>query len=305
MKKLVIAGGSGFLGQACSQHFATMFEKIIVLTRGESRTSNNLDYMHWDAESLGPWASHINHCDVLLNLTGKSVDCRYTPKNKVTILNSRVNSTTILGKAIALAQHPPKLWLNSSTATIYRHSLDLEMCESQGEIGHGFSVEVARAWEKAFFQHPTPTTRKVALRTSIVLGPQGGAFKPLKMLVQCGLGGRQGRGNQKFSWIHLKDFLRSLEYIMEHETLVGPINIVAPQITTNTELMKTFRNALKRPWGIPLPEWLLHLGANIIGTETELVLKSRNVIPKILLNHGFTYNHPTLKSAIKNCLHRL
>ena len=302
MKKLIIAGGTGFLGKACTDYFKDKFERVIILTRGATRQLEPLEYVHWDAKTLGSWQAHIDQSDVLINLVGRSVDCRYTPKNKASILESRITSTRVLGEAIALAPNPPKLWLNSSTATIYRHSLDKEMCEFQGEIGTGFSVHVARRWEQEFFRFHTLHTRQVALRTSIVLGKDAGAFKSLKTLAQFWVGGPQGSGDQKFSWIHVQDFVRSLEYIIKHQDICGPVNIVAPQIITNTILMKIIRKAVGRSWGLPLSKTLLRIGAIAIQTEIELVLKSRNVIPKVLMDHGFTYNFPTLKNAIKTCL---
>jgi len=214
MKRIIIAGGSGFLGKVTAAYFKKNAQ-IIIFTRGESKIEDGITYVHWDAKTLGDWFTYLNGCDVLINFTGKSVDCRYHQKNKELILNSRIDSTRILGKAIALSKVPPKLWINSSTATIYRHALTTEMTEAQGEIGSGFSVAVAQAWEKAFFTQETPKTRKVALRTSIVLGKQGGALQPMKYLAQFGFGGKQGRGNQKFSWIHELDFVRCIAFIIK------------------------------------------------------------------------------------------
>ncbi len=300
MKKLVIAGGTGFLGDACIAYFQSQFEEIVVFTRRKSQTAHTITYCHWDAKTIDTWADHLNHCDVLINMVGRSVDCRYTAKNKDIILNSRVDTTLLLGKAVSMATNPPKIWLNSSTATIYRHSLNKEMDEHTGEIGHGFSVEVAKAWESAFFSTNTPNTRKVALRTSIVLGENGGAFRPIKNLAKVGFGGKQGPGNQKFSWIHIKDFVRSVDFILKKTSLEGPINIVAPKPTTNRVLMRSLRSVMKIPFGIPLPTFFLEIGARIIQTETELILKSRNVIPGKLMDAGFTYRYPTLSTALQS-----
>lgn len=301
MKKLIIAGGTGFLGKACIVHFKNQFDKIIVLTRGQQHISENVQYVQWDAKTLSDWHYFMEGSDVLINLVGRSVDCRYTPKNKELILKTRVDSTKVLGSAISRIKNPPKIWLNASTATIYRHSLHRGMSEFNGEIGAGFSVNVAKAWENAFFGQNTPKTRKVALRTSIVLGKQGGAFPPLQKLAQLGFGGKQGNGNQKFSWIHIQDFVRSIDHIIHNECLEGVINITAPIPATNRELMKTLRKIQQVPFGIPLPRWLLQIGARIIRTETELILKSRNIIPKKLISNGFVYCFPTLKMATKNC----
>lgn len=300
MKKLIIAAGTGFLGKVLVEHFKNKATSIVILTRGENKSNGTIKYVHWDAHTLGPWKQELEDSDVLINMTGKSVDCRYHQKNKDLILSSRVASTAILGKAISLCKNPPKTWLNSSTATIYRHSLDKEMDETTGEIGTGFSVNVATNWENTFFSQQTPVTRKVALRTSIVLGKNGGALQPILNLVKIGFGGKQGKGNQKFSWIHETDFAKSLEFIIENPSIEGPINIVAPKPTDNSNLMKTLRNLSNIPFGIPLPKPLLEIGACIIKTETELILKSRNVIPKKLMDAGYQFTYPELSTAIKH-----
>ncbi len=300
MGKLVIAGGTGFLGQALVAYFKKTFAEIVILTRGKSQQIDKVTYCHWDAKTMNTWAHHLDNSDVLINMVGRSVDCRYNEKNKALILNSRVDATLILGKAVSKAKNPPKVWLNSSTATIYRHSIDKEMDEFSGEIGSGFSVEVARAWEGAFFGIKTPYTRKVALRTSIVLGQNGGALGPIKNIVRMGFGGKQGPGNQKFSWIHITDFVRSIEFIIATNDLEGPINLVAPKPTTNAALMTMVRKSIGSAFALPLPKIVLELGARIIQTETELLLKSRNVIPVKLLNAGFEFRFSLLENALKN-----
>ncbi|MEW7280643.1 TIGR01777 family oxidoreductase [Aquimarina sp. 2201CG1-2-11] len=298
MKKIVIAGGTGFLGKVLVEHFKSKAESITVLTRGKTRKINNIHFVNWDATTISNWITVLENSDVLINMTGKSVDCRYTSKNKALILNSRVASTSILGQAIHKCKNPPKLWLNSSTATIYRHSLDKEMNEINGEIGTGFSVDVAKAWEKAFFEQPTPKTRKVALRTAIVLGKNGGALPPIINLVKMGLGGKQGKGNQKLSWIHEIDFTRSIEFIINNIHIQGYLNIVSPKPTSNLIFMKTLRKVMKKSIGIPISKNVLEIGAKIIRTETELVLKSRNVIPTKLTDNGFLFMYSDLESAL-------
>lgn len=300
MKKLIIAAGTGFLGKVITEYFKPKVETIIILTRGVASQHENIAYVNWDAKTLGPWQEELEGADVLINMTGKSVDCRYHQKNKDLILNSRVNSTQILGKAIQACQNPPKVWINSSTATIYRHSLDKEMSEETGEIGAGFSVDVAKAWEQSFFEIKTSKTRKIALRTSIVLGRNGGALQPIINIVKIGLGGKQGSGKQKFSWIHETDFVRSIEFIIQTNTLEGPINIVSPSPITNEQLMDTIRSVKKIPFGIPLSKPILEIGARIIKTETELILKSRNVIPQKLIKKSFQFHFPEIQNAIKD-----
>ncbi|MBQ0733691.1 TIGR01777 family oxidoreductase [Aquimarina celericrescens] len=300
MKKIVIAAGTGFLGETLSDYFKDKVEKIVILTRGKNRIENGIHYVNWDGKTLGDWKNEINNADVLINMTGKSVDCRYNQKNKELILSSRVQATRVLGEAIAACKVPPKTWLNSSTATIYRHSLDKEMDEIHGEIGTGFSVNVATQWEKTFFEQQTPNTRKVALRTSIVLGKNGGALPPILNLSKIGLGGKQGNGNQKLSWIHQIDFARSVEFVISKTNIDGVINIVAPKPSTNSDFMKTLQKVLKIPIAIPIPKTLLEFGARIIRTETELILKSRNVIPSKLIHHGFEFSYPDLESALRS-----
>jgi uncharacterized protein (TIGR01777 family) len=235
-------------------------------------------------------------------LTGKSVDCRYTVTNKKLIYSSRIESTKILNEAVLKCVNPPKVWLNSSTATIYRHSIDKQMDEYTGEIGDDFSMNIAKSWEKEFFSCHTPSTRKVALRTSIVLGKNGGAFIPLKSLAKIGFGGKQGKGNQFVSWIHEKDFALAVEFIIKNSEIKKVINVVSPQPIKNKEFMKRIRKELKVPIGIPIHKTMLEIGSKIINTETELVLKSRNVIPKKLTNLGFTFKYSSLEKGISEII---
>ncbi|WP_158974326.1 TIGR01777 family oxidoreductase [Cellulophaga sp. L1A9] len=302
MKKLIIAGGSGFLGKAIAAYFTSKFTDIVILTRGATETKNGFRYVTWDGKTLGTWQEELTSCDVLINMVGRSVDCRYTPENKKLIMDSRVDATKILGEVISKSKHAPKVWINASTATIYRHALNQQMTEATGEIGTGFSVAVAKAWEEVFYASTTPNTRKVALRTSIVLANNGGALVPILKLAKMGFGGKQGDGNQQFSWIHINDFLESINFIMENTRLQGPINSAAPEPITNSFLMKTIRKELKIPFGIPLPKFLLEFGARLIKTETELILKSRNVIPTKLTNAGFTFQFSTIQSALKDLI---
>jgi len=296
MKTIIIAGGSGFLGKVLEDYFTQKGYKVIILTRQPKKEND----IYWNGNDLGKWAITLENSDVLINLTGKSVDCRYNKKNKKLIYNSRINSTNILGLAINLCEHPPKLWINASTATIYRDSYDKEMSEDNGEIGNDFSMNIAKSWENSFYSNTNPKTRKISLRTAIVLGKNGGAFKPLKTLTKFGLGGKQGHGKQKVSWIHELDFARAVEFLIENENLKGNFNVCVPKPTNNKTLMKSLRKSLGIPFGIPQPEVLLKLGAKIIGTETELILKSRNVIPERLLNEGFKFKFTNIYLAINN-----
>lgn len=301
MSKLIIAAGTGFLGQVLIHHFKNKFEEIVILTRGKSQIIDGIKYVNWNAKTFSGWESELENATVLINLAGKSVDCRYTSKNKKAILLSRLESTKILNKAVLNCKNPPKHWLNSSTSTIYRFSLDKQMDEVEGEIGNDFSINVALSWEKAFFKTETPNTLKTALRTSIVLGKNGGALLPLKTLAKIGFGGKQGKGNQWISWIHEDDFARAIEFIIKKE-MTGKVNIVSPNPISNSDFMQELRKAVGVPFGIPLNQFFLEIGSFIIRTETELVLKSRNVIPKRLLERGFAFKFENIDPAFQNLL---
>jgi uncharacterized protein (TIGR01777 family) len=303
MKKLIIAAGTGFLGQVLVDHFKDSFDEIVILTRGKSENKNNIKYVNWNAKTFSGWEKELENTDVLINFAGKSVDCRYNEKNKQEIYNSRIDSTKILNEAVLQCKNPPKHWLNSSTSTIYRFSLDKQMDETTGEIGNDFSMNIAKSWEKAFFETKTPKTLKTALRTSIVLGKNGGAFIPLKTLAKLGLGGKQGNGKQFISWIHEEDFARAVAFVIENK-LENEINIVSPNPIRNVDFMSKLRKAIGMPFGISQPEWLLELGSKIINTETELVLKSRNVIPKRLQENGFIFNYESVDKTFENLLQK-
>jgi uncharacterized protein len=217
-------------------------------------------------------------------------------------LKSRTETTKLLGEAILRCDNPPPLWMNSSTATLYRHAEDRPMTEVSGEIGTGFSVDVAKAWEDAFFSFALPNTRQAALRISIVLGKGGGVMIPYRNLTALGLGGVQGKGNQMFSWIHVEDLFRIIRFLMEKKELSGVFNCASPHPVTNRELMSTLRSVMKRPVGLPSPRWLLEAGAVMIGTETELILKSRWVVPERLLENGFTFEFNYIREALEDIL---
>lgn len=301
MKKMVIAAGTGFLGTVLIDFFKESYQEIIVLTRGKSEKKNNIQFVHWNAKSLTGWEEVLENADVLINLAGKSVDCRYTPENKASILSSRIDSTRVLNEAILRCKNPPKHFINSSTATIYRHSEDKQMDEYSGEIGDDFSMNIAKSWEKVFYEVHTDKILKTAVRTSIVLGKNGGAFIPLKRLTQLGFGGKNGNGNQFVSWIHELDFARAIAFIINNE-ITGSVNVVSPKPMRNVDFMRKLRHVVGIPFGIPITESMLKIGAKIIQTEPELILKSRNVIPKRLTENGFTFEYHDLEKAFKNLL---
>ena len=303
MKKLIIAGGSGFIGKNISKHFKDKGYSVVVFTRGKSKTMDGIQYLQWDSKSLGSWTTELEGADLVINLTGKSVDCRYTDANKKEILNSRVDSTKIIGDAIQKCTTPPKLWINSSTATIYRYSLDKAMTEENGEIGNDFSMNVAKAWEKAFYDAPTPSTRKAALRISLVLGKKEGVLPVLTRLAKLGFGGKHGNGKQKFAWIHITDLIRIIDFILDNEKQEGSINCSAPEAIDNNFFMKTLRKAVRAPFGIPTPKWMLVIGTFFLRTEPELILKSRFVYPKRLLDAGFNFKFDKVEQALHNLIH--
>jgi uncharacterized protein (TIGR01777 family) len=259
---------------------------------------------------LGNWEQFVDGADVVINLTGKSVDCRYNAKNRREIIASRVDSTRVLGEAIARAKSPPRVWLNSSSATIYQHTFDTPMDE-QGATGatagahDEFSIEVIEAWERALFGEELGVgsselgrTRKVALRITLVLGTGGGVFPVLRRLTKFGLGGRMGSGRQFVSWIHLADFLRAVDWLIEHEEISGAVNLASPNPLPNVAMMELFREVCVMPLGLPATEWMLEVGAFFLRTETELILKSRRVVPGRLATGGFEFQFPKLREAL-------
>jgi uncharacterized protein len=292
-QKIVIAGGTGFTGKYLSQKFKGLGYEVIIISR-------QAEHINWN--NTAAIIAALENAEMLINLAGKSVDCRYNEKNKQEIFDSRINTTKALGQAVLQCKKPPPFWVNSSTATIYRHALDRPMTESTGEIGSGFSVNVATNWEKSFFDFKLTNTRQVALRMAIVLGKNGGVIKPLKNLVRFGLGGKQGKGNQMFSWIHIEDLYNIIIYLQQHKELSGVFNTSAPNPVSNKTLMQLLRKHLKVAIGLPAPKWLLKFGAVLIKTETELILKSRWVVPEKLLQSGYQFKYQTVDAALKNIL---
>ncbi len=300
MKTIIIAGGTGFLGKNLAKHYSDKGDKVIILSRNEKKAKDNIIYEKWDGKTESNWSKWIDEAAVLINLTGKSVDCRYNEANKKEILNSRIDSTKILGEVISKSLTPPLLWINASTATIYRHSEDKVMTEENGEIGDDFSMNIAKSWEKEFYSRQTPKTRKVALRTSLVLGNNGGVYPVLSKLANLGLGGKQGNGKQKFAWLHIKDFISIVDFVIENKQIENSINTTAPSNIDNNTFMTALRNSHGIGFGFSQPKWLLKIGAVIIGTETELVLKSRWVSPKRLLDMGFKFKFTNINQALED-----
>ncbi|MGO2745300.1 epimerase [Microbacterium sp.] len=314
--RVVIGGSSGFMGKHLQEKYRGEGREVVTI----SRSSADLAW----ADQTGIDQA-VDGAELVIGLAGKSVNCRYTTENRAEIFRSRLETTASLSHAIAAAQNPPALWVNSSTATIYRHAEDRPMTESGGEIGTGFSVEVAKAWEKALFQDDLPHTRRVALRSAIVLG-HGGVLGPLKNLARIGLGGAQHdgpwpvsrarkaagtahypgakRGAQRFSWVHLDDIARIVDFVEQHPEVDGPVNASSPHPVDNTTFMACVRRVLGAGFGPPMPRWMLELGAIGIRTETELILKSRWVLPEKLTNAGFEFHYLTLEPALRESFDR-
>ncbi len=311
--KIVIPGGTGQVGTLLARSFAKDGHDVVVLSRGQAK-AGPWRVVAWNAASLGSWAAELDGADAVINLAGRNVNCRYTAENRRLIMDSRVNSTRVVGEAIKLCNRPPHVWLQASTATIYAHRFDTSNDEAAGILGGAetdapdtwrFSIDVATSWEHAANEIELGHTRRVLLRSAITLNPdQGSAFDILLRLVRFGLGGTSGNGRQFVSWIHGTDFIRAVSWIIANESIEGAVNLAAPNPVTNDEFMRTLREEWGSKVGLPSPEWLLEVGAMFIRTETELLLKSRRVVPGILTARGFRFEFPTWREAAHDLCRR-
>jgi uncharacterized protein (TIGR01777 family) len=311
--KVVIPGGSGQVGAILARALHAGGHDVVVLSRA-SQASDRWRTVAWDGATSGPWINEVDGSDVVINLAGRNVNCRYSAHNRQEILDSRVKSTRAVGEAIAHARLPPRVWLQASTATIYAHRFDAPNDEATGLIGGhepgapgswNFSIEVAQAWERALDEAATPKTRKVALRSAMTMSPDpGGIFDTLLTLVRRGLGGTAGDGRQFMSWIHFEDFVRAICWLIDHDEIDGIVNLAAPNPVPNEEFMRTLREASGTRVGLPATRWMLELGAVFMRTETELVLKSRRVVPGRLLHCGFVFDYPTWPDAARDLCQR-
>jgi hypothetical protein len=308
--RIVLPGGSGQVGRMLARFFQERGHHVTVLTRGPYTAP--WQTVHWDGQSLGPWVETLEGADVCIHLSGRSVNCRATARHRRELYDSRIGPTRLLHQAFACLVNPPRLWMNASTATIYRHSLDKAMDEATGEIGGNelisrrrrapekwnWTVQLVKDWESAFFSTATPRTRKIALRTALVFSPTpGSVFATLSHLVRAGLGGTQGNGRQMVSWMHESDYARALEFLIAHEEIDGPVILSAPHPLPNRAFMAALREAWDVPNGLPAPALLLTIGMFFLRTEPELVLKSRYVVPGRLLDAGFQFEFPTWPEA--------
>ena len=310
--RIVIPGGSGQVGHILARHLISQGHIVTVLSRYPQPAPWRT--VGWNAGTPGPWVNDLEGADVCINLTGRSVDCRYTPENRRLIHDSRTDSTRLLNQVISSLRNPPRLWLNAATATIYRHALDRPMDERTGEFGGNepgapdtwnFSIEVARDWETAFFERETPRTRKVALRSAMTFSPdRGGVFDVFLKLVRFGLGGTQGPGTQFVSWIHDLDLARAVDFLIARDDLSGPVNLASPNPVPNADFMRVLRETWRTPVGLPSASWMIEIGTFLMRTESELVLKSRRVIPTRLLEAGFEFTYPTWPEAAQDLVGR-
>jgi hypothetical protein len=297
--KIVIAGGSGYLGTLLAKTFDAN-DDVVLLSRNPKPTFGNVRTEVWDGKNLGDWHHELEGAQLLINMTGKSVDCRYNEKNKREIINSRLDSVRVLGEAISKVKYPPSCWIQSSSATIYRHAEDREMDEESGEIGEGFSVDVCKQWETTFFGQVCPLTRKVVLRTGIVLGHQDGALPVLARLARFGLGGAIGNGKQYVSWIHETDFARTVHWVYKDPKAMGVYNCTSPWPLPNALFMRNLRHSIHAKVSVNLPKILIIIGAFFLRTEPELILKSRRVVPARLQSEGFCFEFGRLSDAFND-----
>lgn len=311
--RIVIPGGSGQVGRLLAAYFQERGHHVTVLTRGPYTAP--WQTVHWDGVNRGPWIQTLEGADVCIHLSGRSVNCRATKKNRKALYDSRIGTTRLVGDAISVLDNPPRVWLNASTATIYRHALDRDMDEATGEIGGNewitkrrrapakwnWTIKLVKDWEAAFFAAKTPRTRKVALRTSLVFSPTpGSVFEVFSNLVRASMGGKQGNGRQYVSWIHESDYARAVEFLIEHDELDGAVNLTSPHPLPNREFMQALRDAWGVPNGLPAPAMLIRLGAIFLRTEPELALKSRRVVPGRLMNAGFKFEFPAWADAARD-----
>ena len=300
--KIVIAGGTGFLGRSLVDFFKQQGNiELVILTRRPGSTDGNISYVQWDATTLAKWTNVLEGSTAVINLVGKSVNCRYTKRNKREIIDSRVKATLAIGTAIQQAVKPPAVWINAGSAAIFGDGRD-EIKTELSATGDGFSAEVCKKWEQAFNSIATPLTRKVFLRIGLVFQKNSGLLVPFVNLAKAGMGGKIGTGKQYISWIHEADFVQVVHETIINENLSGMIHCSSPEPVTNTNFMHALRSSLKIGFGLPNPSMLVKIGAIFIGTEAPLVLTGRRVVPAKLEEHNFVFRYPAIDEALSNLL---
>ncbi len=287
---ILIAGGTGFIGTYLKKRFEEKGENVKLV----SRTGIDVPWVH---QSL---VDELEHTDMVINLAGKTINCRHTRENKKMILDSRIKATSLLGNAIAACKNPPLLWVNASASAIYKSDTIAPATETSEHLADDFLADVVRRWETDFFSFKLPSTRQIALRTSVVLGRSKGAFPSLLRLTRLGLGGKVGNGKQIFSWIHIGDYFRIVEFLIQNDSITGVVNCTSPAPLSNAALMKEMRSKVKIPFGLPAPEFAVRIGAFFIGTESSLLLDSTNIYPERLLNAGFKFKFGDISTAISD-----
>lgn len=298
MKKIVIAAANGFIGQHLVNHFSKDHE-VIGLVRKTMDSKENVRYVLWNGKTLDEWQSELEEAEAVINLAGKSVNCRHTEENKKGILQSRIESTQVIGQAIDLSKIKPKIWINASGASIYKYDKDNPNTEKDLEYAESFIAHVSKKWEDAFYDFTYPDMRQVALRTTVVLGREHGAFPVVNRLAKLWLGGKQGSGEQMLSWIHIQDFVDAVDHII-NSNIIGSVNMGSPNPVSNSAFMRALRKANGRSFGLPTPEFALKIGARFLNTEPSLVLDGMYVVPNVLLDSGFDFKFPTIEKAFKN-----
>ena len=298
MKKIVIAAANGFIGNHLCDYFSKEYE-VVGLVRRPMKSRSSIRYVQWDGKHLDEWQSELEGAEAVINLAGKSVNCRHTDENKKGILESRLNSTNAIGQAVDLCKDKPKIWLNASGASIYAFDKNEISTEKSEAYANSFIAEVSKQWEDAFYAFTYADVRQVALRTTVVLGIEDGAFPVVNRLAKMWLGGKQGSGKQFMSWIHIEDFVLAVEHLI-NSTVSGHVNMASPNPVSNAEFMRTIRKANGRSFGLPTPEFALKIGARFMNTEASLILDDMFVAPQVLVDSGYQFKFPTLESAIKN-----
>jgi len=297
MKRIILAGGSGFVGQALAPVLVANDYEVVVLGRGAAHRRDGVDYLQWNGETVADWANAIDGAEAIVNLMGRNINCRHTPENRREIVRSRVDSVRALGEAISHCAIPPKAFVQTSGIGYYGDTGDHAIDEDASH-GNDFPAEVCRQWEGAFEALDLPATRKVVLRLGVVLGRDGGALPMLEKLTRFFLGGAVGSGRQFISWIHVADVVRIFASAIEQPDLTGVFNATSPAPMTNAEFMRELRRVLHRPWSPPVPAPLARAGAWLMGTEGDLALLSSRCIPRRFLEHGFQFQFPNLPDAL-------